>query len=128
MMTVDTRYQSRTNIRIPVEIIHRGRCVHARTRNLSIGGMFIETSALKIPSGTLIGLEFSLNDTQWQIDGLVVRQDGDGLGTIFRMPQPELFKSAADHVKAQATRGFQSVKATQLTQLHPSAAHSNSDY
>ena len=93
-MTVDTRYQPRVDLDIEVQVIHRKRCIHARSKNVSSGGIFLLADATSIPPGTFIGLEFTIGDTSWQIDGLVIRQDHEGIVCLFRMPQPELLKIA----------------------------------
>ena len=95
-MTVDTRYRPRIDLDIDVQVIHRKRCIRARSKNVSSGGIFLVTNATTIPPGTFIGLEFAVDATTWQIDGLVIRQDQDGIVCLFRMPQPELLKSALD--------------------------------
>jgi len=99
-MTIDTRYQPRIDLETEVQIVHRSRSIRALSRNLSRGGVFLRTDATKIPSGTYIGMEFWIDDTRWQIDGLVVRQDEEGMGAIFKMPQPELYRTAANFNKA----------------------------
>ena len=99
-MTIDTRHQPRVELEIEIQIIHRNRCVRALTKNLSSSGMFLQADAMRIPTGTFIGLEFAMHDVVWQIDGLVVRQAEEGVGALFRVPQPELFKSAANIKKA----------------------------
>lgn len=99
-MTIDTRYQPRMDLEIEVRIVHRSRCIHALSQNLSRGGIFLKTDSLKISTGTFVALEFALDQTMWQVDGLVVRQDEEGIGAIFRGPQPELFKAAAKFKKA----------------------------
>lgn len=103
-MTIDTRYQSRVDLEVEVQIVHRSRSIHALSKNLSRSGMFLATEAMTIPTGTFIELEFAMDDVQWQIDGLVVRQDEEGIGALFRMPQPELFTNATNRKKASVHR------------------------
>lgn len=107
-MTVDTRHQSRVDLDIDVLIAHRKRSIRARSKNVSSSGMFLHISSTTIPPGTFIGLEFMVDDTSWQIDGLVVRQDAKGIGCLFRMSQPELMNSALHIHKAAPTGAIES--------------------
>ncbi|MCB1869844.1 MAG: PilZ domain-containing protein [Gammaproteobacteria bacterium] len=131
-MTVDTRYQPRVDLGIEVQIVHRSRSIRALSQNLSRGGIFLNTTAIKIPTGTFVGLEFAIDDTTWQIDGLVVRQDKAGIGAIFRVPQPELFKIAANYKKASAGKPPHKLPATSkisdATRRKTPAPSSNADY
>ena len=131
-MTIDTRYQSRVDMEVEVQIVHRNRSIHALSRNLSRSGIFLTTEAMTIPTGTFIGLEFAMDDVKWQIDGLVVRQDEEGIGAIFRMPQPELFTTATNRKQASEQKSPRKVSAANKM---PGAAHSkvlpprsNADY
>lgn len=110
-MTIDTRYQPRLDLEVEVQIVYRNRCIPAQSQNLSRGGMFLKTPAMTIPTGTFIGLEFQINETKWQIDGLVVRRNEEGLGAIFRTPQPELFKTTANYRKAIKSKTARKVQA-----------------
>ncbi len=44
-MTIQRRTQQRYEVRIPVEFESEGQDYQAETRNMSLGGMFIETAA-----------------------------------------------------------------------------------
>lgn len=102
-MTVDTRHQARVDLDIDVLIAYRKRCIRARSVNVSDSGMFLQVNSTTIPPGTYIGLEFVIDNTSWQIDGLVVRQDANGIGCLFRMAQPELISSALGMHRAAQT-------------------------
>lgn len=51
------RQQQRFDIRLPVELSYQGRTVSVLTRNLSVGGMFVETDQ-DIPFGAQVQLSF----------------------------------------------------------------------
>jgi hypothetical protein len=64
--------------------------------NLSVEGIRLRTGTFSIPTGTLVDMEFSLGDHNWQISGLVVHQVREGVGIMFRVSQPELFELASE--------------------------------
>ena len=94
--------------------------------------MFLTTEAMTIPTGTFIELEFALDDVRWQIDGLVVRQDEEGIGAIFKMPQPELFTNATNRKPASRYKPPRKVPAaveiSSAAQSKVLPPRSNADY
>jgi len=126
-MTVDTRYQPRIDLDIEVEIIYRKRCIQTRSRNVSSGGMFLATAGMTIPPGTFIGMEFTIGEKPWQIDGLVIRQNEIGIVCLFRMPQPELHKSAGNYRKSLENKAPARLKRPNPTQPNAHLARSTAE-
>lgn len=99
-MAIEKRHCLRTDLGIEAQILYRGRSFSARTHNLSRDGLFLQTGPLTIPSGILIEISLTLGRDQWQIAGLVTRSGTEGIGVMFRMPQPELYRAALAHAGA----------------------------
>ncbi len=60
--------------------------VSVRSRDISLGGMYVETGALTLPLNTLVSVEFSLDDSllrEFQLPALVVRRTANGAGLMF---------------------------------------------
>jgi len=51
----DRRYERR----VAIDVVHEGRSFSAHTRNISLGGVFIETETT-LPFGARVGLKFRL--------------------------------------------------------------------
>lgn len=58
-MTDSRRAQQRFDVRIPVDISYQGQEYQTHTRNISLGGMFVENVG-NIPFGAVVQLRFSL--------------------------------------------------------------------
>jgi hypothetical protein len=94
-MTIEKRHHARVETRIPATIQHRGRSFSAIVKNLSRGGLFLETGQLSIPRGNMVDACFRLDDKEWALSGLIVEQvDTDGLCIMFPEPQPALLEQA----------------------------------
>lgn len=79
------RAQRRFDIRIPVELSFQGRTLSTFTRNISLGGMFLQAEE-QIPFGALVQLTFSLPEmaNKVVVDAHVRWVQGDGgLGVQF---------------------------------------------
>lgn len=61
--------------------------VNAQTINISMGGMYIDTGRIRLPSNASIKIFFSLNiecnNQTHDISGIVVRSQEDGVGIMF---------------------------------------------
>lgn len=55
------REHQRVDIALPVTVEHAGRTLAGTSRNLSVGGMFVDV-AEKVPLGASVGIRFSLPD------------------------------------------------------------------
>jgi uncharacterized protein (TIGR02266 family) len=84
------RTQQRYAIRLPVSLTYEGQEYGGQTRNMSIGGLFVET-ATKLPFGATIHLRFeipTLKETI-EVDGEIrwvetVEGVSKGIGVQFR--------------------------------------------
>lgn len=90
MTTPNRRTQQRYEIRLPVEFTHEGQSYQGQTRNMSVGGMFIETAA-PIPFNGMVGLKFRVptNKDPIEVEGHVRWVEGskgasNGLGVQFQ--------------------------------------------
>ena len=93
-MAIEKRHHQRVDLEFNAQLVYRRRGFPVRVKNLSTEGIFMETGALTIPTGTLVDMEFGLADHSWQISGLVVHRCPEGVGVMFRMDQPELLDQA----------------------------------
>lgn len=105
-MTLERRAHPRTCVDVSAQIIHRGRSISTRVRDLSYEGLLLRTDALTIPTGTLIDISLSLAGHQWQISGQIIWSCNRKMGVMFRIPQPELYEIALTSVTSavQASR------------------------
>lgn len=92
-MSVERRYSKRLPVNFPVQVRYRQlRPFPGRASNLSLEGAHLNTQNLKIPTGTLVGLEFEAYGRQWSIAALVVQLGSSGMGVMFQEPQPDLYQ------------------------------------
>ena len=90
-MGIERRHSQRVGIDFSVGIRYRAhRAFPARAVNLSPDGMYLSTRSLRIPTGTLVELEFRTLERAWSIDSLIIHTGPGGLGVMFREPQPDL--------------------------------------
>lgn len=93
-MSIEHRYRARRSSDIQVQIQYRNRRFRsARGRNLSDQGMYLEVSNLTLPTGTLVVLEVRDMDRDWRIPAIVVHQDSNGIGVMFRDIHPEFLQA-----------------------------------
>jgi hypothetical protein len=80
-------------VNFPVQVRYRQlRPFPGRASNLSLEGAYLNTQKLKIPTGTLVDLDFQAYGWQWSIAALVVQVSSGGMGVMFREPQPALYQ------------------------------------
>ncbi len=92
-MTVERRRSSRLPVDFEVIMRYRQRRFPvAQARNLSPEGMYVRTSNLTLPTGTMIEIELDRWGRHWLIPAIVVHGDSRGVGLMFRKPQPELYR------------------------------------
>jgi len=84
------RTQQRHNIRIPVEFSYQGRDFQGQSRNISLGGLFVETTAA-LPFGATVTVRFQIPSLDEPIEvkaeiRWVENKDGvvEGIGVQFR--------------------------------------------
>lgn len=67
----------------------------AKTRNLTAEGMFLETTAVTLPPGTHVVLEFRHRGKDWLVPAVSIHNEKRGVALDFQERQPELFRSVA---------------------------------
>jgi hypothetical protein len=106
-MGVERRYCARYPVDFPVQIRYRKRrFLCGQARDLSADGLYLQVRNLTLPSGTLVELELDLQGKQWLVAAVVVHHHGNGIGVMFRDPQPELFREAAQPMSPAAAEGW----------------------
>ena len=63
-----------------------------KMRNISVGGMFIETGPLTYRKNTPLEVEFVLNDRWFRLPVMVVNQTKEGMGLMFLEPDPVVIR------------------------------------
>lgn len=79
------RAQQRFDVRIPVELTYQDQVLQTFTRNISLGGMFVELPE-KLPFGAVVQLRFALPELAepLTVDAHVRwTQGADGVGVQF---------------------------------------------
>lgn len=95
---MDKRRSSRTPLRqrVGVECSHTG-AMSAYTRNVSLGGMFIETGSLGVPPNAPVTVSFSLQHDgvvdRFTLGAAVVRRAPEGVGLMFLEMGPEVIRA-----------------------------------
>jgi uncharacterized protein (TIGR02266 family) len=87
------RTSERFDYRLTVQVVHAGLTVTSQTRNISLGGCFVETEA-EVPFGGEVTVELELPTARVAIKGLVrwvEKSQGrvTGLGLQFAALQPK---------------------------------------
>lgn len=84
------RTQQRHDIRIPVDFSYQGRDFQGQSRNISLGGLFVETTA-SLPFGATVTVKFHIPNLKEHIEveaeiRWVENKDGvvEGIGVQFR--------------------------------------------
>lgn len=84
------RTQQRHDIRLPVDFSHEGKSFQGQSRNISLGGMFIETTA-SLPFGGIVTVKFAIPSLKEPIEvqseiRWIENKDGvvEGIGVQFR--------------------------------------------
>jgi len=85
---MEHRFNQRKPMSLDVMINHQGLgLVNAQTINISMGGMYIDTGRIRLPSNSSIKIFFTLdiecNNRTHDISGIVVRSTTDGVGIMF---------------------------------------------
>ena len=80
-----------------------------KMRNISVGGMFVETGPLTYRKNTPLKVEFTLGHTCFRLPVMVVNQTNEGMGLMFleadRLVIEEML-SLLDAVKKNPVTGF----------------------
>ncbi len=85
---MEHRFNQRKPVSLDVMIEHQGLgLVNAQTINVSMGGMYIDTGRIRLPSNSSIKILFTLdakcNSRTHDVLGIVVRSTEDGVGIMF---------------------------------------------
>jgi hypothetical protein len=67
----------------------------AKACNLSAEGMFLKTTAVTLPPGTHVVLEFRHRGEDWLVPAVAIHNDKRGVALKFQERQPQLFRSVA---------------------------------
>lgn len=127
-MSVERRYGHRIPVNFDINLLYRGRRLpSAKVRNLSAEGVFVKTSGITLPTGTLVELGFNRWNQEWLIPAIVIHGDKRGVGLMFRESQDALFEldsaaSRQNFVPAGDTNNQRG------SLLQPCAKHSQSEY
>jgi len=113
-MTVERRYSNRHPVDFEVIIRYRDRPFRvAHARDLSPKGMYVQTTNLTLPTGTMVEIEFDRWNWEWRIPGIVLHEDARGVGLMFRTALPELYQYETA-AAARPTLPMKSLEAAQL--------------
>jgi hypothetical protein len=98
---VEQRKSSRRLLRQRVAVdCPRAATIAAYTRDLSLGGMFVETGALALSPNTTVSVSFSLDYGgavhTFRLDAAVVRRSHDGMGLMFLEMEPEEIRALSE--------------------------------
>lgn len=103
-MSDEPGHAARHPVDLPVYIRYRRRPFRsARGHELSARGMSLAVQALTLPVGTPIELELRALGRAWSLPALVTHGDGNGIGVMFRDPQPALCAALFDAVASGPT-------------------------
>ena len=85
---MDRRWSPRTPASLDVDLLVRGRRIpHNHTRDLALGGAFVETSHTRLRRGATVQLVFNLKCREWpkrhRVGARVVRVTRDGIGLAY---------------------------------------------
>lgn len=94
-MAMEHRCGTRAAADFEVEVrLRRHRYFPAQARNVCASGMFLALQGATIPPYTLTELSFSIGETPFNLEAMVVHQQPGGIGVLFRDPQPSLYQAA----------------------------------
>lgn len=94
-MTLERRRSARHPVDFEVTMRYRQRRFPiARACDLSSNGIYVRTANLTLPVGTLVEIELERWGREWLIPTVVVHGDVQGVGLMFRTPQPEFVRYA----------------------------------
>jgi hypothetical protein len=120
LMTAERRYSARHPIDLKVEVLYgRRRFNGARARNLSNQGMFLTLPKVTLPAGTPVTLELSCLGREWLIAAVVIHRGIEGVGVMFREPQPALYQGALQGAIPRAADAIEPVTRPQPVRRRP---------
>ena len=78
----------------------RGTSLSARTRDLSLGGLFVESGALVLPPNTPVTVSFNIDcdgeEHTFHLNATVVRRAPGGMGLMFLQMEPGVIRALSD--------------------------------
>jgi hypothetical protein len=95
----DHRWSSRVPLQIDVAIHNDSRMapLHFESRDISLGGIFVETGSMVLPLNAFVVLSFTLTAGErivdYRLPALVVRNTRDGAGLMFQEFDPNTVRS-----------------------------------
>ncbi|MDH5301815.1 MAG: PilZ domain-containing protein [Gammaproteobacteria bacterium] len=87
---VENRWSKRRSLELSVEVIDQGiTLAKSRTRDLGLGGVFVEWVNFPLEENSVVDLLFNLDDAEGRsskhrLHAKVVRVDDDGVGLSFQ--------------------------------------------
>ncbi|MCM8856763.1 MAG: PilZ domain-containing protein [Candidatus Thiodiazotropha sp.] len=94
VMSVERRYSKRFSMSGQAYIRYRKQQVFpARATNLSVQGMFLQTTDLTLLTGVMVELEVFHMESYWTVMGIVTHTQVNGIGVMFWHPQPAFYES-----------------------------------
>ena len=99
---MDQRWSTRTPVVMDVDLLFNGQEVACKTRNVSLGGVFLELSPTA-PLDALVELTFKLGAgerrTKHKMKAKVVHAEADGMGLMFRDFDAASFRALQEVVR-----------------------------
>src|SRR5688572_5820020 len=98
---MELRRSSRKSLRQEIGLdSSRASPTSAYTRDLSLGGVFVETGALVLPPNTPVSVSFSLRrdgeEHTFHLSATVVRRETGGMGLMFLHMDPDVIRALSD--------------------------------
>jgi PilZ domain-containing protein len=86
--------------RIGLDTSRSGAALSAYTRDVSLGGMFVETRSLVLPPNTSVTVSFDLGNSgevhTFHLNATVVRRAPEGLGLMFLQMEPDVIRTLSN--------------------------------
>ena len=80
--------------------------VPAKMRDLSLGGMFVETNTIDLPPNAPITVSFRLpHGERFRVDAMIVRRAPAGAGFMFLRMQTDVIRSLSDALSRYGAPG-----------------------
>lgn len=106
---MERRWTGRTRIRLPVDVCDQGVVNGSyHTRDISLGGVFVEIPMVQYVADTYLDLHFKLGEnghyTKHRIKGKVVRITAEGVGLTFKEFDAVAFRSLQEVVRLKESQ------------------------
>lgn len=99
---MDQRWSTRTPVAMDVDLLYNGQEVACKTRNVSLGGVFLDMVS-SAPPDALVELVFKLGvgerRTKHKMKAKVIHAEADGVGLMFRDFDAASFRALQEVVR-----------------------------